>query len=120
MSSMIEALAANVIGLSKKPMDWPKEPLRAQQRKLVALDNETGQLASRVTAGIDIDPVVAKVRFANRRVAVDDELAEILLVKQEVLANPKHVLLALALQGHTRLHAGIYEKKSPQQNEVLS
>jgi hypothetical protein len=38
--------------------------MRAQQRKIVALD-ETGQLARRIGTGVDIDPVVVKIGFAN-------------------------------------------------------
>ena len=49
------------------------------------------QIARCIGAGIDIHAVGADIGFANRGMAMNDELAEIVLTVEEFVANPQQV-----------------------------
>lgn len=74
-------------------------------------DHDAGQSSCSKGTGIDIDPVEPDVRLEHRRVAVDNDLLELLVPKQEVVANPEKVIFRLLLNRNERTQACVDEKK---------
>ena len=54
----------------------------------VALDGEKCEDASRIGPGVDVDAMRSNVRTWDRGVAVDNELAEILIALKKLISNP--------------------------------
>src|SRR5258708_24833193 len=55
---------------------------------IFTFQHETGQPPGRIGPRVDIDPVGANIRFHDRRVSVDDDLSETLLMQQEIFPYP--------------------------------
>src|SRR3954462_6647828 len=77
----------------------------------IALDCEQGQVAGRVSAGVDVDPVRADIRDADRGMAVDDIFAEASFGLEEFLADPEQILLLLAFQSYAWLDTGVHKEE---------
>jgi hypothetical protein len=77
----------------------------------IALENEAGQTAGRVCAGIDVNAVRPDVGHFRWRVTMDDDLAKVLLVQQEVVADPEQIMFALPRKWNPRSHAGMRKKE---------
>src|ERR1700722_18830283 len=77
----------------------------------IGLQHETRQPSGRIGASVDIDAVRPNIRFFGGCMAVDNDLAEILFVQQEVLADPKQVMLALLSQGNSWAYACVSEEE---------
>ena len=84
-----------------------------EHEKSAAFDDQASQPAGGVGAGIDVDPVWPHVGLEDRRVPVDDDLAETVFAEEKVVANPEQVFLALLLKGNARLHSGMDEEEIP-------
>ena len=54
----------------------------------VALDCEKCENASRIGPSVDVDAIRSNVRTWDRRVAVDNELAEISIALKKLISNP--------------------------------
>src|ERR1017187_252222 len=68
------------------------------------IELETGQVSSRVSAGVDINPVSSHLRLCYRRMPVNDDLAKRPLVSEELPAYPKQIDFTLALEWNSRTH----------------
>src|SRR5690606_8142312 len=73
---------------------------------LRAFEHDRGQPARHVGAGIDADAVATILRRIADRVAVDDNLAVAVGVRQERLADPAQVVRLLLRDRHARIDAG--------------
>src|SRR5580704_11639681 len=80
---------------------------------LIAFQPQTCQPAGRISAGIDVDAVVAHLWFPDRGVAMDDNFFEWLLMQQKIVSYPKHIFLALVRQGRAWPHSRMHKEKIP-------
>src|SRR5215469_9811702 len=78
-----------------------------QDPQLVAVNGKTCELAGGIGASVDPDAVRPKFRRARRGVAVDDDLAEIVLTAQKRLADFQHIFLALPVERDARPYPGV-------------
>src|SRR5579862_766135 len=66
-----------------------------KNRNFVSLNNDTGEFAGRIGAGIDIDPVRPQVDGLDRRMTVHDNFGKLSFIKKKIVADPQQVRLAL-------------------------
>jgi hypothetical protein len=90
-----------------------RQCLNLKHKESAAFDDQASQPAGRIGAGIDVDAVWPDVGLADRRVPVDDDLPEVVLAKEKVVADPKQVFIALLLKGNARFHSGMDEEEIP-------
>ena len=60
---------------------------RSKEGDLVVFQYQTGQLSGRKGPGVYVDAVRANVWLRHRRVPVNNDLAEVLFVKEKILAD---------------------------------
>src|SRR6185369_1940124 len=82
-----------------------------QREHTVPLNGQKCQITRCVGAGIDISTVEADFRLADRGMTVNDILPKMFIAAEELLANPKQVVLLLLRQRHSRANAGVDEKE---------
>jgi hypothetical protein len=88
---------------------WSRKPLK--KVLLVTFQDKAGQLSSRIGPRVDVDPVRVYLWLNYGRMPMNNDLAEVLFVKQKVLANPQQVLLALFVQWNARSYPRVHEKE---------
>src|ERR1044071_1550125 len=82
-----------------------------QEILLAAFEHQRRQHARGERAGVDADAVGLDLRLPRDRVPVDDDLAEILLAAEELLADPEHVLVGLVVERDAGADAGVDEEE---------
>src|SRR6266481_3002418 len=87
--------------------------LRLQESPARSFKNERRQVPGQIGSGIDADPVLPHDGRVRRRVAVHDDLAEIALRIQELVANPHKIAFLLLIKWCTGTHAGMRKKIIP-------
>ena len=76
----------------------------------VVLEHCTGELPTIPRAGVDADAVRPDRRRGTGRVTMHDDDAEVLLARQETLADAKLVIFHLAGERHAWADAGVHEQ----------
>src|SRR5271156_2339189 len=110
-----ERLPCRAIGISKCNAQSPMRLVRAralgpEEADAVGLHDGTGQLAAEPRAGIQPDAIVAYDRHRRRRVAMHHDDAEILLARQERLADSQQIVVRLPVRRDAGTNAGVAEQ----------
>ena len=72
-----------------------------QQGGTVSIDAEYTQLVCCVSAGVEIDAVMAEVNICHGRMAVHNDEPEISLKRQKIIPDPDEIIKALCGKGNT-------------------
>jgi len=80
---------------------------------LISLEYEASQTAGCVGAGIYVDAVRSNVDFFAWRMAVDHNLLELPIMEQELVADPKQIVLALLCERNPRPCTGVGKEIVP-------
>jgi len=87
--------------------------LGVQEASVAALQDQAGEAARAVGAGVDADAVGPNIGLGLDRVAVHHPLIEALVGLQERVADPNHVAFLLVVDGDTGAQAGVNEQIIP-------
>src|SRR5882757_1575607 len=98
---------ANIIASSARGLP----SARSEREQTCALDIEQCQISGCIGTGVDIGPIGQNLRAADRRMAMHDVFAKVLLALKKFLANPQQVAFALLRQRRARPDAGMHEKE---------
>ena len=88
----------------------PRKPEPGSDRQLHdgrAFDDDAGKAPGRERPGVDIDPVRPQIRYAYRRVAVDNKPFERLFVGEKLLADPEQIVFCLFVDGNAGPNTGM-------------
>ena len=80
----------------------------------VVLKDETGQAPGGVSTGVDIDAVRPHLGFKYRRMSMDDDFLERLLMQKKILPDPEKIRVALRIERNMRTHTGVDKEKIPE------
>jgi hypothetical protein len=84
---------------------------QSNEAYFTVIELEAGQASSRVSAGIDVDPVRSYFRFCHRRMPVNDNFAEFPLVIEKLVTYPKQVPVSLVLEWNAGAHTSVCKEE---------
>jgi hypothetical protein len=82
----------------------------SEEKKGVSFDFEAGQPPSRISSGVDIDPIWSTFWLKYWRMSMNDDFLERLLVQEEILPDPEQVVIFLPAKRNAGSDAGMHKK----------
>ena len=76
----------------------------------IVLQYEAAQPSCRIGSGVNIDAVAPNIHGLRWSVSVHNDLAKVLVMTEELLANPKQIVLTLPIEGNSGAYSRVREE----------